>query len=112
MALRQIRMLSSLRILGQVRNMSNGAGGLGSWGEGAGQGGGTGGSVREAGGSFGKMEAAHEEQYFRKLQAEQLAILKEHHRTEVEAHVNQIKDLEDEINRHKKALRDLKNSNP
>lgn len=31
------------------------------------QGGGTGGSIRDAGGAFGKMEAAHEEQYFRKL---------------------------------------------
>ena len=31
------------------------------------QGGGTGGSIRDAGGSFGKMEAAHEDQYFRKL---------------------------------------------
>ena len=31
------------------------------------QGGGTGGSIRDAGGSFGKMEAAHEEEYFRRL---------------------------------------------
>ncbi|CAB0037581.1 unnamed protein product [Trichogramma brassicae] len=33
-------------------------------GSGAGKGGGGGGSIREAGGSFGKMEAAHEDQYF------------------------------------------------
>lgn len=33
-------------------------------GAGAGRGGGGGGSIREAGGSFGKMEAAHEDQYF------------------------------------------------
>lgn len=31
------------------------------------QGGGAGGDIRSAGGSFGKMEAAHEEEYFRRL---------------------------------------------
>lgn len=36
-------------------------------GSGAGKGGGAGGPIREAGGSFGKREAAQEEQYFRKL---------------------------------------------
>lgn len=36
-------------------------------GSGAGQGGGTGGTIRDAGGSFGKREAAQEEQYFKKL---------------------------------------------
>lgn len=33
-------------------------------GSGAGKGGGGGGSIREAGGAFGKMEAAREDQYF------------------------------------------------
>lgn len=36
-------------------------------GSGAGHGGGGGGSIRSAGGSFGKMEAAHEDQYFYNL---------------------------------------------
>ena len=36
-------------------------------GGGAGKGGGGGGAIREAGGAFGKMEAAREEEYFRKL---------------------------------------------
>jgi len=36
-------------------------------GSGAGKGGGTGGVIRDAGGSFGKMEAAHEDQYFYNL---------------------------------------------
>lgn len=36
-------------------------------GSGAGKGGGTGGTIRDAGGSFGKMEAAHEDQYFYNL---------------------------------------------
>ena len=39
---------------------------LGDLGSGAGKGGGGGGSIREAGGSFGKLEAAREEEYFYK----------------------------------------------
>lgn len=39
---------------------------VGDMGSGAGRGGGGGGSIREAGGAFGKMEAAHEEEYFYK----------------------------------------------
>jgi hypothetical protein len=38
---------------------------LGELGKGAGKGGGGGGSVREAGGAFGKKQAAEEERYFR-----------------------------------------------
>jgi len=39
---------------------------IGELGSGAGKGGGGGGSIREAGGSFGKMEAAREEEFFHK----------------------------------------------
>lgn len=39
---------------------------LGEMGSGSGKGGGGGGSIRAAGGAFGKMEAAHEEEYFYK----------------------------------------------
>lgn len=39
---------------------------LGDLGSGAGKGGGGGGSIREAGGAFGKAEAAKEEEYFYK----------------------------------------------
>lgn len=35
-------------------------------GSGAGKGGGTGGAIRDAGGSFGKMQAAREDEYFYK----------------------------------------------
>lgn len=38
--------------------------GLGELGSGAGRGGGGGGSIRAAGGAFGKMEVANEEEYF------------------------------------------------
>lgn len=37
---------------------------LGDLGSGAGKGGGGGGSIREAGGAFGRAEAANEEKYF------------------------------------------------
>lgn len=40
------------------------SGQLGDLGSGAGKGGGGGGSIREAGGAFGKNEAAREEEYF------------------------------------------------
>lgn len=36
-------------------------------GSGAGKGGGSGGAIRDAGGAFGKLEAAREEEYFYKL---------------------------------------------
>lgn len=39
---------------------------LGDLGSGAGKGGGGGGAIREAGGAFGKQEAAREEEYFYK----------------------------------------------
>lgn len=39
---------------------------LGDLGSGAGKGGGGGGSIRAAGGAFGRMEAAHEEEFFYK----------------------------------------------
>jgi len=39
---------------------------MGELGSGAGKGGGGGGAIREAGGSFGKMEAAREEEFFYK----------------------------------------------
>ncbi|XP_066964097.1 ATPase inhibitor mai-2, mitochondrial-like isoform X2 [Macrobrachium rosenbergii] len=51
--------------------------GKGEPGSGSGEGGGAGGVIRDAGGAFGKREAAQEEQYFRKLQEEQLKKLKE-----------------------------------
>ncbi|XP_055620703.1 ATPase inhibitor mai-2, mitochondrial [Toxorhynchites rutilus septentrionalis] len=56
---------------------------VGELGAGAGKGGGGGGTIREAGGSFGKMEAAHEEEYFHRQQREQLQKLKTKTETDV-----------------------------
>lgn len=77
-------------------------------GSGVGHGGGGGGAVRSAGGSFGKREAALEEQYFRKQQAEQLAKLKDHLKGEVKSHEELIKQHEETIRKTKEKLDDLK----
>ncbi|XP_070533788.1 ATPase inhibitor, mitochondrial-like [Ptychodera flava] len=96
------RFTRNLAVFSQVRLMSQGE-----YGSGVGKGGGGGGSVREAGGSFGKMEAAHEEQYFRKLQAEQLKSLKSQHDEEIEHHESAIRRHQEAIERHKKRMRQI-----
>lgn len=68
------------------------------------QGGGAGGSVREAGGAFGKMEAAREEQFFRNKQKDQLEKMKvslDAQKSEIE---KQIKEHELELARLKKEI--------
>lgn len=100
MALRAAKRLTSLRFIG-VRAMSD------EWGSGAGKGGGAGGSVREAGGAFGKMEAAREEQYFRKLRDQQLKDLRKHMEEEVAYHEKEIIQNQEAIDRHKKRIADL-----
>ncbi|XP_002735760.1 ATPase inhibitor mai-2, mitochondrial-like [Saccoglossus kowalevskii] len=74
----------------------------GEMGSGAGKGGGGGGSIREAGGAFGQMEAAREEQYFRRLQEKQLKSLKSAHDEEIFFHEQAIKRHQDAIARHKR----------
>ncbi|KAL7635745.1 UNVERIFIED_CONTAM: hypothetical protein RMT77_013562 [Armadillidium vulgare] len=85
-----------------VRAMSGGEAGSG-----AGKGGGTGGTIRDAGGAFGKREATHEEQYFRKLQQEQLKDLKKGLEKEVDFHEEQIKVHKKALERHKERLEKL-----
>ncbi|CAG5136454.1 unnamed protein product [Candidula unifasciata] len=79
----------------------------GQFGDGAGKGGGSGGSIREAGGSFGKMEATKEEQYFRQLQKEQLEKVKLMLEDEVFHHESQIRQHKEAIELHKKKLERL-----
>ncbi|CAH3966024.1 unnamed protein product [Pieris brassicae] len=92
------RRVLSLRELASIRMYS------GEPGSGAGKGGGAGGSIREAGGSFGKMEAVREDEYFYKKQKEQLSNLKGHMEKEIAFHQEQIKRHEDAIRRHKQTL--------
>ncbi|XP_076437571.1 ATPase inhibitor mai-2, mitochondrial-like isoform X2 [Babylonia areolata] len=99
------RLPVALRLAG-VRFMASGSG-VGEFGAGAGKGGGTGGAVRDAGGAFGKMEAAHEELYFKKLEREQMAKLRKHLEDEVDYHKDQIEDHKEAIERHKKKIKKL-----
>jgi predicted nuclease with TOPRIM domain len=59
------------------------------------------GAIRSGGGSFAKREQAQEDQYFRKLQQEQLQKLKTHLDEEVAHH-------EAEIKRHQTRIQQLK----
>uniref|UniRef100_A0AC35TGJ8 ATP synthase F1 subunit epsilon n=1 Tax=Rhabditophanes sp. KR3021 TaxID=114890 RepID=A0AC35TGJ8_9BILA len=70
-------------------------------GSGSGKGGGSGGSLRDAGGAFGKLEAAREGEYFYKLNKKQLEEMKAHlketaenHRIQAEKHLTQLKEIE------------------
>ncbi|KAF6213944.1 hypothetical protein GE061_011672 [Apolygus lucorum] len=80
---------------------------LGDLGSGAGKGGGGGGSIRSAGGSFGKMEAAQEEEYFYKQQKQQLEKLKGALNDEISFHEEQIKRHQEAINRTKNQIGSL-----
>ncbi|CAL7937751.1 unnamed protein product [Xylocopa violacea] len=91
---RNMAMLSQVRMSGER-------------GSGAGKGGGGGGSIREAGGSFGKMEAAHEDQYFYNLQKQQIQKLKNDLHDEIAFHEEQIKRHQEAINRHKKRITNM-----
>jgi hypothetical protein len=78
-------------------------------GAGVGKGGGAGGSIREAGGAFGKLEAAREEEYFHKLQKMQLKNLQKTLDDEVDYHERQVKHHLEAIERHKKRMQDIQN---
>ncbi|XP_006862282.1 PREDICTED: ATPase inhibitor, mitochondrial [Chrysochloris asiatica] len=67
------------------------------------------GSVREAGGAFGKREAAEEERYFRAQARQQLEALKKHHEDEIIHSKKEIERLQKEIERHKQRIKKLKN---
>lgn len=77
-------------------------------GSGSGKGGGSGGSVRDAGGAFGKRQAAKEEEYFRQLNKQQLETLRTSLADEIEYHKDEIEDHQEAIERHKHKLQELK----
>ncbi|XP_031842659.1 uncharacterized protein LOC116431422 isoform X2 [Nomia melanderi] len=80
---------------------------VGERGSGAGKGGGGGGAIREAGGAFGKMESAHEDQYFYNMDKDKMQKLKEGLHDEISFHEEQIKRHEEAINRHKKRITEM-----
>jgi len=77
-------------------------------GSGAGKGGGSGGAVRDAGGAFGKRQAAKEEEYFRNLNRSQLDALKNSFEDEIKYYKDEIEDHQESIERHKRKLDELK----
>jgi len=109
MALARASRLSIRHLLPQISNVMNFAGESGgdTFGRGAGRGGGGGGSIREAGGAFGELEAARENEYFHKLQKLQLKGLREQLHDEVEFHERHLKHHQEAIDRHKKRAAEL-----
>jgi len=103
MSLRFVRLLQPARVVLTARYMSTGEAGSGS-----GKGGGTGGAVRDAGGAFGKRQAAKEEEYFRNLNKSQLDQLKSSFEDEITYHKHEIEDHQEAIERHKHKLEELK----
>ncbi|XP_048730186.1 ATPase inhibitor mai-2, mitochondrial-like isoform X2 [Ostrea edulis] len=90
----------NFRLIG-CRMMSDELGG------GAGKGGGGGGSIREAGGTFGKIEAAREEEFIRRLQKQQLQELKRHVNVEIDILEKEVRSHQAAIQRHKKKIAEL-----
>lgn len=102
-----VRPITAIRTAYLARYMSNDSQQPG-WGSGSGQGGGSGGSVRDAGGAFGKRQAAKEEEYFRQLNKQQIETLQSSLHDEIDYHKNQIEDHGEAIERHKRKLAELK----
>ncbi|GMS79519.1 hypothetical protein PENTCL1PPCAC_1694, partial [Pristionchus entomophagus] len=86
------------------RNSVRMVGGLGDPGAGAGRSGGSGGSIRDAGGAFGKMEAAREYEYFYNLEKFQLKTLKDKLKRNIEQHQMQMKNHQEVLERHQKKM--------
>ncbi|XP_049275390.1 ATPase inhibitor mai-2, mitochondrial-like [Rhipicephalus sanguineus] len=72
------------------------------------QGGGAGGSIREAGGTFAKMERAREEEYFLRTQKGQFKMLRDHIQKEITERELLVRELQKQIERNKKIIEDLK----
>uniref|UniRef100_A0A0B6YBM4 ATPase inhibitor, mitochondrial n=1 Tax=Arion vulgaris TaxID=1028688 RepID=A0A0B6YBM4_9EUPU len=70
--------------------------------------GGHGGSINQAGGIFGEVEQARENQYFRKKQEEQLLALKKHMEDEIAHHKSQAEAHAKAIQRNQEKLDQLK----
>lgn len=98
----------TFRLNGLACRLSSGDSQVPPYGKGAGKGGGAGGAVRESGGAFGEREAAQEEMYFRKLSAQQIEKLHDHHVDELKHLEKELKEHEKAIEHHKEKLKSLK----
>ncbi|KAJ1346953.1 ATPase inhibitor mai-2, mitochondrial [Parelaphostrongylus tenuis] len=82
----------------------------GGYGDGVGKGGGGGGSIRDAGGAFGKMEAAREDEYFYKKQKQQLEELKVHLQQEIQHHEKHVEEHKAAMERHQRRVKEIEES--
>ncbi len=65
------------------------------------------GAIREAGGAFGKREKAQEDQYFRKMQQQQLKEIHDHHHDEIAQKEAEINRLKEDIKTRQEKIKDL-----
>lgn len=91
------------------KNYSSGADGIGNLGRGAGRGGGGGGKIREAGGALGVRGAVKEEEYFYKMQQQQIEDLKKHLEEQNAENNKRIQELKKNVEKNSAVLEKLKN---
>ncbi|XP_014614317.1 PREDICTED: ATPase inhibitor mai-2, mitochondrial-like [Polistes canadensis] len=96
------RLMQNISALSRMK-MSNDSGSRGSKG--------SAGAIRDAGGAFAQMEAAHENQYFYNQQKEQLRKLKEGLTDEIAFHEEQIRRHQEAIERHKTRMDEMHKTN-
>ncbi|XP_015184907.1 PREDICTED: ATPase inhibitor mai-2, mitochondrial-like [Polistes dominula] len=96
------KLVQSISALSRMK-MSNSSGSQGSKG--------SAGAIRDAGGAFAQMEAAHENQYFYNQQKEQLKKLKEGLTDEIAFHEEQIRRHQEAIERHKSRMEEMAKNN-
>merc|ERR1712226_1011572 len=65
------------------------------------------GAIKDAGGKMAQRGATKEEQYYRKIQAEQLKKLKSQHKDHVQNAQQEIKRLQSLIDKHKEDIEEL-----
>ncbi|XP_075262009.1 ATPase inhibitor mai-1, mitochondrial-like [Convolutriloba macropyga] len=65
------------------------------------------GAIKDAGGAMAKKGQSHEDQYYRKIQAEQLKKLKSQHKDHIQNAQQEIKRLQSIIDRHKEDIEEL-----
>ncbi|CAJ0928069.1 unnamed protein product, partial [Mesorhabditis belari] len=80
---------------------------LGELGAGMGKSGGGGGSIRDAGGAFGKLEAAREGEYFHKLQIRQIDDMRKQIRKELQFSEAEITKQRQNLQRTRERLAEL-----
>lgn len=93
-----------------LKSYGSGADGIGELGRGAGRGGGGGGKVRESGGALGVRGAVQEEEYFYKLQQQQLEDLKKQIEEQNAENEKRIEELKKTVEKNADEIEELRKS--